>query len=467
MNKHEIYYGEHKNIISNISHLRDVEISILNYILDSVDNFNNTIPKLRVEYFTFTPTRRVFNSFCQIKKLNDEISEEFLKTIKKKYMHLFTKNKKDLYEDLNLSNAVYIFNSKKSDNIELDLFELEEFYEAKNQVFEKENCSLFNVIINSFDAKTTATYKDNRLIEISTNNLTDLSYEIEDTFKNTMNNLFLYFNQEDSLLEVLIDEKTNIPNGFSLKKGIKELEKLERLSDWLTEFNLLDDISFRTFNLKRVPLIKLPKKNITYIPKEIDIFENLNLLDLTHNKLTTIPYELSNLKKLTMLGLCNNHIEIIPNFLYKMNQLELLCLHGNGFLQIEEDIINLENLKILTLSKNKIKELPNNLSKLTKLEDLDIENNPNLESIDTVILKLPNLINLCVDDRFLPFIVKNKTIFSKINSINLKYSSYKSDDILIKSLDFKIIDDDWQEEENEKYFGAVVLCFNETVEELI
>lgn len=467
MNNQEIYYGEYKNTITTISHLKDVEISILNYILDSVDNFNNTIPKLTVEYFTFAPTRRVFNVFSQIKNSNDVISEKLLNTINKNYIHLFTKNKKDLYEDLNLLNAVYIFNSEKSDNIELDLFELEEFYQAKKQVYKKENNPLFSVTINSLEGKTIATYRDNRLIEISTNNLRDLSNEIEDTFGNTMNNLFLYFNQEDSLLEVLIDEKTNIPNGFSLKKDLKELEKFERLSDWLIEFNLLDDISFVTFNLKQVPLIKLSKKNITYIPKEIDIFENLNLLDLTDNKLTTIPYELSNLKELTMLGLCNNNIEIIPNFLYEMKQLGLLCLHGNGFSQIEEDIINLGNLKILTLSRNKIKVLPKNLSKLTNLEDLDIENNPNLESIDTEILKLPNLIKLCVDDRFLPFIVKNKTIFSKIDSINLKYSSYKLDDILIKSLDFKIIDDDWQEEENEKYFGAVVLCFNETVEELI
>ena len=36
--------------------------------------------------------------------------------------------------------------------------------------------------------------------------------------------------------------------------------------------------------------------------------------------------------------------------------------------------------------------------------------------IDEDILKLPNLKEFCVDDRFLPFIVKNKTIFSRILS---------------------------------------------------
>ena len=163
--------------------------------------------------------------------------------------------------------------------------------------------------------------------------------------------------------------------------------------------------------------------------------------------------------------LCNNKIKQIPEFIYEMKQLSTICLHGNGLLYIEENIQNLENLKTLTLSKNKIKTLPKSLSELLKLEDLAIENNPDLENIDVDILKLPNLKVFCVDDRFLRFIVSNKTLFSKIKNINLKYSNYKPSDELINQLDFQIVDNDWQEEDKDKYFGSLCLSTNEIVDD--
>lgn len=412
------------------------------------------------EYFTFASVRRIYNFLLKLNNYEKGISQKILNIVRKRYVNIIFDNNEDFYNDLNLANAVYIFNSKKSYNIELDLFELEEYYQVKNEVIKKNDSPLFTVIINSSDGETIVTYNDNRLIDVMTTNLQDLPIEIEDTFKNTMNNLMQYFNQEDSILNLLIDEQTKIPNGFSLKKEIKELEKIERFNHWLEEYNLINNINFKSFNFKHIPLINLSRKNIDYLPKEIEILRDLNLLELKDNKLTTIPSELLNLKKLSMLMLCNNNIKVIPRFLYEMEQLMLLCLHGNGFDEIKEDIVNLKNLRILTISKNKIKTLPNSLNKLLNLEELDIENNLYLENFDVEILKLVNLKKLCIDDRFLPIIVKNKNFFSKINSINLEYSSYKSNDDLIKLLNFKIVNEDWQIEEDDKYFGAVLLCLN-------
>lgn len=460
MNEQTIYYGEDKNTISNITHLRDLEISIINYMLINVNNYKYIIPKLNQEYFTFASVRRIYNFLLKLNNSEKGISQKILNIVRKRYVNIIFDNNEDFYNDLNLANAVYIFNSKKSYNIELDLFELEEYYQVKNEVIKKNDSPLFTVIINSSDGETIVTYNDNRLIDVMTTNLQDLPIEIEDTFKNTMNNLMQYFNQEDSILNLLIDEQTKIPNGFSLKKEIKELEKIERFNHWLEEYNLINNINFKSFNFKHIPLINLSRKNIDYLPKEIEILRDLNLLELKDNKLTTIPSELLNLKKLSMLMLCNNNIKVIPRFLYEMEQLMLLCLHGNGFDEIKEDIVNLKNLRILTISKNKIKTLPNSLNKLLNLEELDIENNLYLENFDVEILKLVNLKKLCIDDRFLPIIVKNKNFFSKINSINLEYSSYKSNDDLIKLLNFKIVNEDWQIEEDDKYFGAVLLCLN-------
>ena len=38
-NNETIYYGEDKTTITNINHLRDIEISILNYMLLNVENW--------------------------------------------------------------------------------------------------------------------------------------------------------------------------------------------------------------------------------------------------------------------------------------------------------------------------------------------------------------------------------------------------------------------------------------------
>ena len=462
-NNQILYYGEDKATITNINHLRDIEISILNYMLLSVENWILITSKLDTNHFTFATNRRIFRILNNI-----EISQKVLDFIKKKYQYWVLKENKEQFIDLNYVSASFILNSKASSNIELDLFELEEYYKAKNEVFKNDDGMVLTIRIESPVGDTTATFKDNRLIDVVTSNLKDLPIEIEDTFKSSLDNLMSNFNKEDTLLNLSIDEETELPNGFLLKKEIKKLEKIYKFKDWVKQNHLENIASFNVFsNIATTIILEIEKKNIEYIPSEIDIFEDLFMLNLKDNHLTTLPVEIANIKSLRYLVLCDNKIELIPEFIYEMKQLSTICLHGNGLLYIEENIQNLENLKTLTLSKNKIKTLPKSLSKLLKLEDLVIENNPDLENIDVDILKLPNLKEFCVDDRFLPFIVSNKTLFSKIKYINLKYSNYKPNDELIKLLDFEIVDNDWQEEDKDKYFGAVCLSTNEIEEDFV
>lgn len=460
-NNQTIYYGEDKDIITNINHLRDIEISVLNYMLLSVENFNEITSKLDIDYFTFAPNRRIFDILN-----NMEISQEALDFIKKKYQYWVLEENKEQFIDLNYSSASFILNSKASKNIELDLFELEEYYKSKNEVFQNDDSIVFTVIINSPLGDTTASFKDNRLIDIVTSNIGNLPQEIEDTFKSSLDKILSNFNKEDTSLNLLIDEESGIPKGFLLKKELKKLEKIDKFKEWIKQNHLENIRTFNFFsNIATTIILIIEKKNIEYIPREIDIFEDLFMLNIKDNHLATLPIELANIKSLRYLVLCDNKIELIPDFIYDMQQLSTICLHGNGLLDIKEDIKNLENLKTLTLSKNKINSLPKNISKLLKLEDLAIENNPHLENIDVDILKLPNLKKFCIDDRFLPFIVSNKNLFSKIKYINLKYSNYKPNDDLLKLSDFEFVDNDWQEEDKDKYFGAICLSTNEIVED--
>ena len=73
---------------------------------------------------------------------------------------------------------------------------------------------VLTIRIESPVGDTTATFKDNRLIDVVTSNLKDLPIEIEDTFKSSLDNLMSNFNKEDTLLNLSIDEETELPSDF-------------------------------------------------------------------------------------------------------------------------------------------------------------------------------------------------------------------------------------------------------------
>ena len=62
-NNETLYYGEYKATITNINHLRDIEISILNYMLLSVENFNEITSKLDIDcaFLDFDDWRSVYH----------------------------------------------------------------------------------------------------------------------------------------------------------------------------------------------------------------------------------------------------------------------------------------------------------------------------------------------------------------------------------------------------------------------
>lgn len=452
-----INYGQKRENLISLSHIRDVEVGVINYLLSSVENCLEILPKLTYEHFTYASTRRVYTLLKDM-----EINEILLNLIKNKYKSIILKDNVEKYYDLTLNNAIYIFSSNASTNIELDLFELNEYANEKLEILKEENNSKLIIEIEELTNTTIASFIDNRLFDIHTTNLYTINSDITDTFEKTLNNIFSYFNKDNYKLELMFDEITQLANKIILKKETKKLDKKYEISLWLAQNNFFNELIYNNLDfLISSPLLEFDNLGLKNLPKEIDVFEKTMILTLKDNELSTLPNEIKNLEKLLALILCNNKIEIISEFLYEMKTLKQLCLHGNGISEIKEDIVNLENLIQLSISKNKLQELPNNLSKLINLKELEFEDNPLLNNIPADIFKLPNLEKLSFDDRFLSIIVQNKHLFSKINSINLKYSNLDKNDELIKSLNFSITEDDWQEENDEKYYGAIHLCLNE------
>jgi hypothetical protein len=452
-----INYGQKRENMISTSHIRDVEIAVINYLLSSVENCLEILPKLSHEHFTYASTRRVYDLLKDVK-----INERVLDIVKNKYKELLLENDLEKYYDLTLYNAMYIFSSNPSTNIELDLFELNEYANEKLEILKQENNFNLKIEIEELTNTAIASFIDNRLFDIYTTNFYTINPDITDTFEKTLNNVIKYFNKDNYKVELMFDEITELPNKIILKKETEKLDKKYEISMWLAQNNFFNELIYNNLDfLISSPLLEFDNLGLKNLPKEIDVFEKTMILTLKNNELSTLPNEIKNLEKLLALILCNNKIEIISEFLYEMKTLNQLCLHGNGISEIKEDIVNLENLIQLSISKNKLQELPNNLSKLINLKELEFEDNPLLNNIPADIFKLPNLEKLSFDDRFLSIIVQNKHLFSKINSINLKYSNLDKNDELIKSLNFSITEDDWQEENDEKYYGAIHLCLNE------
>jgi len=94
-------------------------------------------------------------------------------------------------------------------------------------------------------------------------------------------------------------------------------------------------------------------QNLTTVPQEITLFQNLQMLDLGENKITELSPELFELKNLQILGLSHNQLKEIP-----------------------PDIGKLKNLKELIIWNNQLKDLPKEIKELRKLEVLELKDNP-------------------------------------------------------------------------------------------
>lgn len=140
----------------------------------------------------------------------------------------------------------------------------------------------------------------------------------------------------------------------------------------------------------------LTKKNLTSIPDEVYMLENLEILCLSHNSIQEISPNISRLKKLRMLYLDYNTIRDIPLEIFNIKSLETLILSNNNIINIPDEIIKLVNLKELWIYHNKICNLPIILSKLTKLTGLYLNSN-NISTIPVEYGKLINLEALILD----------------------------------------------------------------------
>ncbi|NMM47648.1 leucine-rich repeat domain-containing protein [Marinigracilibium pacificum] len=140
-----------------------------------------------------------------------------------------------------------------------------------------------------------------------------------------------------------------------------------------------------------IPIVDLNNLNLDSIPEEVQSFKNAYELGLIGNNISYINIDLlSKLNKLRTILLQNNEIDYLPPELRLLSNIEILNLSSNPINDINS-IYSLTNLKELDLSLTEIKEISDQISKLRKLEKLDLGVNDQLESISDEIFELPKL----------------------------------------------------------------------------
>jgi len=189
---------------------------------------------------------------------------------------------------------------------------------------------------------------------------------------------------QNSVLEIFNDAKilTNLRDLIIDKCNIssvpKEIGLFQNLELLQLSYNNLTENSFpeELWNLESLTELFLFHNSIKEIPPEIKGLKNLYLLDVSYNVLRTIPKEIGDLKKLNELDLSmNGSIKEIPQEIGKCLSLEHLTLSGNNITKIPDEIRNLKSLISLNLYGNFITKIPSDIGYLLKLKELDLSGN--------------------------------------------------------------------------------------------
>ncbi|MCS7073707.1 MAG: leucine-rich repeat domain-containing protein [Bacteroidia bacterium] len=102
----------------------------------------------------------------------------------------------------------------------------------------------------------------------------------------------------------------------------------------------------------KVYKLTLRDQKLTEFPKEILLFKNLQVLDLSYNKLTTLPPEVYKLKNLQELNLYRNRIQSLPSEIGDLSNLEHFYIGKNRIVMFPVEILGLQRLKVFDISSN-------------------------------------------------------------------------------------------------------------------
>lgn len=106
---------------------------------------------------------------------------------------------------------------------------------------------------------------------------------------------------------------------------------------------------------------------LTALPGSIQLFSNLEFLDLSNNGLSVLDEGIARLARLRTLVAKNNHLNefSLPKDFGSL-RLEVLNLSGNRFEEIPQQLLQLGRLQSLSLGGNRLRGIPAEIEHLTR-----------------------------------------------------------------------------------------------------
>jgi len=425
----------------DVTALRDIEASLLNYMLLSKANFRDIKENLTEADFTFVVHALIFKYFIALE-------EEYFFENKHGITDMATiisilaemlQNEEDVHKNL----ISEILSQTPSTHKENDLAILNETFIEKqiaihNNEIRRKGC------IETKDTLTWFNFLNDRLISVGTVNMGPLPVELHTSFQATYGAVTLLESQDgDNEISMMYYGEVGSPvdiESFYLKKDVTKLKWFDNICMWADKYNL-DENTF---------------------PRDKYKLQNLFKLDISNKMINELPKEIGNLTNLRMLIMDNNNIKEFPKELYQLELLGVLSFVNNRVSYLSQEVANFQELLLFAACGNDIKILPQSISKLVNLEFLDIENTQVIE-IPVELLGHGNLKKLCINDSLLASVIKNVK-YLKVDTINLSASDYHESSEIIQELNFRIDTKVWMEDRDKKDNGCLQLFIYENIE---
>ncbi|MCV6637850.1 COR domain-containing protein [Candidatus Albibeggiatoa sp. nov. NOAA] len=160
--------------------------------------------------------------------------------------------------------------------------------------------------------------------------------------------------------------------------------------------------------------LNLDKSELSIIPNEMVLLENLQKLSISGNKLEVLPESFSQLQNLTELYLGSNQLTELPPSFGQLQNLTYLWLNGNQLRKLPTSFGQLQNLTYLWLNGNQLQKLPASFVQLCNLNELELWNNQ-LKELPPSFGYLQNLKELYLGNNQLQNLPAS---FSQLQSLN-------------------------------------------------
>ncbi|XP_054420166.1 leucine-rich repeat and death domain-containing protein 1 [Pteronotus mesoamericanus] len=190
-------------------------------------------------------------------------------------------------------------------------------------------------------------------------------------------------------------------------KGLQEFPE-DILKIKYVKYLYLDENQIKSFkganlgDLLGLEILSLQNNELSSLPSEIQLLQNLRIFNISHNQISHIPKEISQLRNIRQLFLNNNYIENFPD-LENLRNLEILSLAENKLRHIPDTLSSLKNLSVLNLEYNQLTIFPKVLCFLPKLISLNLTGNL-ISSLPKEIKELKNLGKLLMEHNKLTFL---------------------------------------------------------------